>query len=809
MDTLLQDIRFALRTIRKQRGTSVVAVICLALGIGANTAIFSVIRTVLMESLPFQDPGRIVRLYETANFGGTMGVGSVSVPDFLDWRSEQRAFVDIAAYSVGSADLAGDGNPERVRAIRTTANLFNVLGAAPFLGRVFVAGEDQPGHNPVAILSEGFWRRRFGGDRAMLGKLVSLDNTLYTVVGVMPAAFDFPVTPIHVDVWTPLLWTPTDLKQRGNHWMQVIGRLKPGVDSAAATAQMTTIAERIARDFPNEQKDRGIQVNTLNGVVVGRVRTPLLMLLGAVGLVLLISCANVANLLLARASGRRREVAIRTALGAERGRLVRQFLTESVLLAAAGGLFGLAVAHWGLEAILAYAAAALPRAAAIHLNGSVLAFAAGVSLLTGVAFGLVPALRASQSDLREDLSESAGRTGTSRKHHRTLRALIVAEMALSVVLLVGAGLLIRGFIALMHTDSGLKPDHVLTFHIAAPSGRLPDSVRYVQFYGPVLQRLRALPGVSDAASTTIIPIQNTGVNDNFRIVGRPQETDLGKQPFAEFRVVSSNYFRTMGITMVRGREFSDQDAAGARLVAIVNDEFVRRYFPNEDPIGKQIFAWSDKPSTIVGVAHSVRQVSLDQPPRTELYVAAAQSPGSLFDVSYVLRTQSKPESLVPSVRSSLHDIAPDQPIFLVKTMDDVISDSLRSRKLTLSLLAIFASLALLLSAAGVYGVMSYAVSQRQREIGIRMALGARASNVTRMILSEAGALATIGLVVGLVAAALLTRVLSSMVYGVGTHDPVTFVAVSGLLASVALAASLVPALRAARIDPLQAMRVDG
>ena len=809
MDTLLQDIRFAIRTIRKQRGTSAVAVVCLALGIGANTAIFSVIRTVLMDSLPFQDPGRIVRLYETANFGGTRGLGSVSVPDFLDWRSEQRSFVDIAAYSAGSADLAGDGNPERVRAIRTTANLFSVLGAAPYFGRVFTAGEDQPGHNPVVILSEGFWRRRFGGDRALLGKLVSLDNTLYTVVGVMPAAFDFPVTPIHNDVWIPLLWTPTDLKQRGNHWMSVIGRLKPGVDSAAATAQMATIAERIARDFPNEQKDRGVAVNTMNGVVVGRVRTPLLMLLGAVGLVLLISCANVANLLLARASGRRREVAIRTALGAERGRLVRQFLTESVLLAAAGGLVGLAVAHWGLQAILAYAAAALPRAAGIHLNGSVLAFAAGVSLLTGIAFGLVPALRASQSDLREDLSESAGRTGTSRKHHRTLRALIVAEMALSLVLLVGAGLLIRGFVALMHTDPGLRPDHVLTFHIAAPSGRLPDSVRYVQFYGPVLQRLRGLPAVSDAASTTIIPIQNTGVNGNFQIVGRPEETDLGKQPFAEFRVVSSNYFRTMGITMVRGREFSDQDAAGAPLVAIVNDEFVRRYFPNEDPIGKQILAWSDKPSTIVGVARSVRQVSLDQPPRTELYVAAAQSPGNLFDVSYVLRTQSKPESLMPSVRASLHDIAPDQPIFLVKTMDDVISDSLQSRKLTLSLLAIFASLALLLSAAGVYGVMSYAVSQRQREIGIRMALGARASNVAQMILSEAGTLAAIGLVIGLMAAALLTRVLSSMVYGVGTHDPVTFVAVSALLAAVALTASLVPALRAARIDPLRAMRVEG
>jgi len=809
MDTLLQDIRFALRTIRKQRGTSVVAVVCLALGIGANTAIFSVIRTVLMESLPFQDPGRIVRLYETANFGGTRGTVSVSVPDFLDWKAAQRSFVDIAAYSAGSADLAGDGSPERVRAIRATANLFSVLGSPPYLGRVFVSGEDQPGQRPVVILSEGFWRRRFGGDRAILGKLVSLDNTLYTVVGVMPAAFDFPITPVHNDVWIPLLWTPTDIKQRGNHWMSVIGRLKPGVDSAAATAQMATIAERIARDFPNEQKDRGIQINTLNGVVVGRVRSPLLMLLGAVGLVLLIACANVANLLLARASGRRREVAIRTALGAERGRLIRQFLTESVLLAAAGGLLGLAVAHWGLKGILAYAAAALPRAAAIHLNGAVLAFVAGVSLVTGVAFGLVPALRASQSDLREDLSESAGRTGTGRKHHRTLRGLIVAEIALSLVLLVGAGLLIRGFVALISTDPGLKPDHVLTFHISAPSGRLPDSVRYVQFYGPVLQRLRGLPGVSDVASTTNIPIQNSGVNGNFQIVGRPQESDPGKQPFAEYRVVSSNYFRTMGIAMVRGREFSDQDAMGAPQVVIVNDEFVRRYFASEDPIGKQIFVWNDKPSTIVGVAHSVRQVSLEQAPRSELYVAAPQTPGNLFDVSYVLRTQANPESLVSSVRAALHDIAPDQPIFLVKTMNDVISDSLQSRKLTLTLLAIFASLALLLSAAGVYGVMSYAVSQRQREIGIRMALGARATNVTRMILSEAGTLAAIGLVIGLAAASLLTRVLSSMVYGVGTHDPVTFVAVSLLLAAVALGASLVPALRAARIDPLRAMRVEG
>jgi len=538
------------------------------------------------------------------------------------------------------------------------------------------------------------------------------------------------------------------------------------------------------------------------------VRTPLLMLLGAVGLVLLIACANVANLLLARASGRRREVAIRTALGAERWRLVRQFLTESVLLAATGGLLGLAVAHWGLKGILAYAAAALPRAETVHLNGSVLAFVAGVSLVTGIAFGLVPALRASQSDLREDLAESAGRTGTGRKHHRTLRGLIVAEMALSLVLLVGAGLLVRGFLALMSTDPGLKADRVLTFHIAAPAGRMPDSVRFLQFYGPVLQRLRGVPGVSDVASTSIIPIQNSGWNGNFTIVGRPVDQDPAKQTFAEYRVVSSNYFHAMGIGMVRGREFSDRDAAGAPPVVIVNDEFVRRYFPNEDPIGKQIFPWTDKAATVVGVARSVRQVSLDQTPRPELYVAAPQTPGNLRDVGYVLRTQANPESLMPSVRAALRDVAPDQPIFLVKTMNDVISDSLQSRKLTLSLLAIFASLALLLSAAGVYGVMSYAVSQRQREIGIRMALGARATNVTRMILSEAGTLAAIGLVIGLIAAALLTRVLSSMLYGVGTHDPVTFVAVALLLVGVALAASMVPALRASKVDPLQAMRTD-
>jgi putative ABC transport system permease protein len=471
-------------------------------------------------------------------------------------------------------------------------------------------------------------------------------------------------------------------------------------------------------------------------------------------------------------------------------------------------VLGLAVAHWGLKAMLAYAAASLPRADAVGLSGDVLAFVLAVSLGTGIGFGIVPALRASQTDLREDLTETAGRAGSGRKQHRTLDALIVAEIALSLVLLVGAGLLVRGFVAVIDTDPGLRPTNVLTFHVSAPARQMGDSDRYTQFYGPLLTRIRALPGVRDAATTTLLPIQDSGWNGTFTIVGRPEETDLSRKPFAEYRVVSSNYFHVLGIPMVKGREFSDQDSQTAPPVVIVNDEFVRRYFPNEDPIGKQILPWTTAPATIVGVARSVRQISLDQPPHSELYVAAAQTPQQLFDIAYVLDSQASPESLVPSVRAAVREIAPNQPIFLVKSMEAVISDSLTGRKLTLSLLAVFAVLALLLSAAGVYGVMSYGVSQRRREIGIRMALGASGMNVTSMIITHAAKLALLGIAIGLAAAAGVTRVLAGMLYGVGARDPATFAAVVGLITIVALVASLMPAVRASRVGPLTAMRVD-
>ena len=809
MDTIIQDLRFAFRTLGRQRGMTAVAVACLALGIGANTAIFSVVRAVLVESLPYGDASRLVRVYETFVFGTNgKGLGSISVPNFVDWRAQQDAFDGISAYVGGSFDLVGNGIPERVRGVRTSSNLFAVLRAQPELGRTFALDDDQPGRSPVVVLSDGFWHRRFGGARDIVGKSISLDNKQYAVIGVMPPEFDFPIGPLHQDVWFPLVWSTDQAKQRGSHWMSVVARLKPGMDSVRATARMTSIAQRLAHDYPDQQRDRGIQVNSLNGVVVGRIRTPLLMLLGAVGLVLLIACANVANLLLARASGRRREVAVRTALGAERGRLVRQFLTESLILAGAGGLLGLGVAHWGLRGILAYASGTLPRAYSVGMNGAVLAFVAAVSLATGIGFGLVPALRASQTDLREDLSESAGRSGTARGQHRTLSALIVAEIALSLVLLVGAGLLVRGFIAIITTDPGLRPERILTFHVSAPSGRIADSARYTQFYGPALDRVRSLPGVRGAATTTLLPIQGSGWNGNFEIVGRPKETDPARMPFAEYRVVSANYFSVLGIPLAKGREFTDQDAFGAPQVVIVNDEFVRHYFQNEDPIGKQILAWNDKPSTIIGVARSVRQVSLDQKPQPELYVAAAQTPWNLGEVTYIVATPSKPELVTASVRQAIHDLAPDQPVFLVKSMDDVIADSLQSRKLTLSLLGIFAALALILSAAGVYGVMSYGVSQRRREIGIRMALGASGMTVTRMVVLDAARLAAMGVAIGVVAAWALTRVMVSMLYEVSAHDPATFVGVSALIAFIAIAASLVPALRASRVDPLLAMRAD-
>jgi predicted permease len=808
MDSLLLDIRFAWRSLTKARATTTIAILCLALGIGANTAIFSVVRAVLLRSLPYRDPSRLVKLYETYTASGEQHVGSVAPPNYLEWRQQRRIFDDVGAYQTVNRDLGDVGDPERLRGARVTPNLFDVLGATPLAGRGFQLADAEPGAPAIVVVSEGLWRRRFGADPALVGSQITLSGIKHTVVGIMPARFEFPLAPMRTSIWVPLRWPdiggPTN---RANHSLEVIARLATGVDSARAAADLRVVAGRVAQEFPDAQTGRGILLMSLSGNIVGKIRPALLVLLGAVGLVLLIACANVANLTLARAAGRRREIAIRTALGAERARIVRQLLTESALLALIGGAVGLLVARGALQLLLAIAASILPRTDDVGLQGSVLVFTTVLALLTGVGVGVVPALRTSRVDLRPDLSDAAGKSTAGAARQRSLNALVAAEIALSLVLMVGAGLMIRSFVALLDTGTGFRSDHVLAFHASAPGGAVPDSLRYVQFYGPVLDRIRAMPGVRSAGVISTLPIQDGATDRYFQIVGRPVETASGKRPDAQMRVVSPGYFRTLAIPLLAGRDVDQRDVAASEHVVIVNDELVRQYFPGENPIGKQI-DMGPGPLTIVGVVRSVRQIGLDQRALAEFYVPATQERYNTNAMAFVVATSGPPEALARAAREAVRAVAPQQPVYLVATMDDVISTSLASRRLLLTLLGAFAALALALSVAGVYGVMTYSVSQRTREIGIRMALGARAGDVTAMVLLDAARTTAAGVLAGLLGAALLVGTLRAMLYGVGAHDPLTFVAAPVIIAVVGLMAGAIPALRAARIDPLGAMRAE-
>jgi len=808
--TLLQDLRFAVRSLRKQPSFTCIAVACLALGIGANTAIFSVVHTVLLGALPYREPERLVRLFETFTANGKSGLpGSVSVPNLADWRAQSTMFEGLLVYSNTNKNLVADVEPERLRVVETSANAFSLLGTPPLAGRTFRAGEDEAGAAPVIVLSEGFWRRRFAGRRAVLDSTIRLDSTTYTVIGVMPDAFDLPVSAVRIDAWTPLVFAAnSDSKNRGSHYLSVIGRLKRGATVDAAYGEMKTITARLLHDYPGEMTGRGVEVTPVTEVVTRSVKPALLLLLGAVGLVLLIACANVANLLLARASGRKREVAIRTALGANPSRIVRQFLTEAVLLALAGGLGGVLVAFGSLRIILRLAANSLPRAEGIALDPVVLAFTAAIAILTGLAFGLAPALHASRADLRQDLSDSTGKASLGAARHRALKGLVVAEIALSLVLFAGAGLLVRSFSSLVHTDAGLDARNVVTFKTRVALAPSPDSSGYVRFYGPVLERVRALPGVRAAGITNMLPIQQFGMNGDMQIIGRPEEKEISKRPFAEFRVVSSDFFKALGITMVRGREFDDHDGPGTLPVMLINEEFARRNFPGEDPIGKQIRAWSPTPYTVVGIAANVRSTGLDQEARPEVYVNAALNPQRLGNMTFVISATRSPSEVAAAARAAVASVSPGQPLYGITSMETVIDESLQGRKLTLVLLVVIASLALVLSAAGIYGVMAYTVTQRTRELGIRVALGASTATVTRMVLNDAATLAAAGVGIGLAGALALGSVMRSMVYGVGTRDPATLAIACFALPAVAILASVVPAARAARADPLVAIRTE-
>ncbi len=799
---MLQDIRFAIRTFAKSPGFTVVAILALALGIGANAALFSVLNAVLLKPLPYPESGRLVRVFETFL---PSGYGSVSTPNFLDWRQQNHVFDHLEAYSAGSLNLQSNGEPERIPSVLATAGIFDMLGAKPILGRTFLPDEDQSGKRQVVVISERLWRRRFGADPKLLGSQITLDGQAVTVIGIMPASFQFPPASPTRTLWMPLEFTTSQLKQRGSHWMAVTGRLKPGINIDSASAEMKQIAARMAEQFPGSQKGRSVWIQSLQDVVVGNLRPALVVLMGAVGFVLLIACANVANLLLARAASRTREVAVRAALGASRARLIRQFLTESMLLALAGGIVGALLGDEGVQALMVLASDQIPRSSDVHLDATVFLFLLAVCVTAGIIFGLAPAFQSTGRDLQDGLKEGGRGGGLGGRSTALRNALVVSEFALALVLLIGSGLLMRSFLALNATDPGLVTSGVLTMSVSVPDEKYPADTMWRRFYEPALGRIQALPGVRAAGIISLLPLQTWGWNGEFAIEGRPKEQP-GHEPFAEFRQISPGYFRAMGVRVLRGRDISAEDSASAPLVALINDALARRYFQGQDPVGQKI-DWGGW-RTIAGVVANTRQASLDREPLPELYFPASQRPGSISGMTFVISTSIEPTSLTSAVTSAIHSVDASQPVFGVKTMQRVVADSLSNQRLYAWLLGVFAALALTLASAGIYGVMSYLVTQRTREFGVRMALGASRNDVWRMVLRQALVLIGAGVAIGLAGAFAVTRVLARFLFGVKPIDLPTFTAVSLVLIAVALVATYLPALRATRVDPMVALRYE-
>jgi predicted permease len=801
MDDVRRDVRFGLRSLRRSPGFTIVAVLCLALGIGANAALFSVLNAVLLRPLPYPEPERLVRIYETME---QLGPGSVAVPNYRDWVAQSTVFESLVAWQSGSRNLQASGEAQRLRTVEATANLFQMLHARPLRGRVFSPGQDEPGRSQVVVISEPLWRRRFGGDPSLVGRTIQLDGAPYTVIGVMPAAFTFPpLAREAAEAWLLYVPDPRLANARGAHFLSTAGRLKPGVSLEQGAAQLKQIAARIEKAFPREQGGRSVLVQPLRESIVGRKRPALLILLGAVFLVLLIACANVANLLLARAAVRQREVAVRLALGASRSRLVRQFLVESLVLALGGALLGLLLARWGLAALAPLVREALPLSSGIPLDGRVFLFLLAVAAFSGIAFGLVPALQAARGDVRENLVEGGGRTTAGGGQRRFRSGLVVAEIALSLVLLVGAGLLLRGFLKVSGTEPGFVSRGVLTAHLAVPSGQ--DQV-LPRFYRPLLERVRALPEVRSAAVISMLPVQDAFTNGSYTVEGRPVPP-LPQQPLAEIRLASPGFFGSLGIPVLRGRDFGERDGEKGPRVIIINDVLARKEFPGENPLGRRIL-FSGGTFEIVGVIGAVHQAGLDQEPLAEIYLPCSDSEYSAFlgDMALVVKTAGAPGAVAGDVRRVVRAVDPGVSLYKVLTMEAVLSDSLASRRLNLWLLALFAGIALALSAAGLYGVISYLVAQRTREIGMRIALGAQTRDVMSLVLRQGVGLTAAGIVAGVIGALALTRWIESLLDGVSARDPLTFSAVAALLAAVALLATWLPARRAARVDPILAIR---
>ena len=820
MNVLFQDIRYGLRMLRKSPAFTFVAVVTLALGIGANTAIFSIVNAVLLRPLPFPEPDRlmyVVSMGQRAN--GTLAEGAISYPDFFDWRSGNHVFSSLACYHPDDFTLTGIQQPLHLPGVTVSSDFFSVLGVSPMMGRGFRPEEEKPGSR-VVVLSHELWQSVYGGDANIVGRAITLNQKSYEVIGVMPSGFAFPPSANPPKLWRTLAVdaevSPGEehamTGERGAHFLGAIGRLKDGVSIAQAREEMNLIAQALAKQYPDTNKRHpAISVKTELEHLVGDIRPALLVLMLSVGCVLLIACANVANLLLARVGKRNVEIALRVALGARRLRVVTQLLTESLLLSVAGAALAIPLASWAIKLFLRFSPESVPRMAMAGLDGQVIAFTAVIALATSFIFGLVPALRSAKPNLLQFMKDSGRGASAGRAHQRLRSALVVAETAIGLVLLVSAGLLLRSFHRLTSVDPGFNPHNVLTFNFDLPEAKY-NAGQQILFYQELLRRLENLPGVKSVAGVAPLPLSNENLVITFQIEGRP--VPRADEPFADLRFSSAGYFHTVGIPMLRGRDFSERDDKKSTQVVIVNEAFAKRYFPNEDPLGKHIIPGigengKDVTREIVGVVGNVKHRSLSSDFTPEYYLPFDQSTG--FSMSICLRTADDPASLTSAVRSLVSSMDPDLPLYGVKTMEDYVNASVAQPRLQAMLLEAFAALALVLTAIGIYGVVAYSVAQRTHEIGIRMTLGATRSDVMEMVLKSGLRLTILGVLIGVVGAIIVARGFSSlngMLFQVSPLDAVTFVSVIAILSFVSLFASYIPAWRATKVDPMIALRYE-
>jgi putative ABC transport system permease protein len=810
MQTLWQDLRYGFHMLWKSPGFTLVALLALALGIGANTFIFSVVNALLLRPLPFPDSDRITSILAKDPDTGML-YSAYSLPNFEDIRDRNQVFEQVVALNMSTEFLRSGDEPERLRGAKVSADLFPLLGVKPLLGRTFSSEEERSGSGNFIVLSYDLWQRRFNSDPNIINQNLVIGSQPTTVLGIMPEGFKFPVGARQIDFWMPLISSipPAARSARGAVYLGLFARLKPNVTLVQAQVEMDLIAKNLATQYPEANTGLNIVAVSTHERLVGKIRPALLVLLGAVALVLLIACANVANLLLARASVRQKEIAIRTAIGATRWRVVRQLLTESLLLSILGGAAGVLLAFWAIELLISSNPANLPRVAEIELDKYVLLFTIGLTTLTGLFFGLAPALQASRTDLNESLKDGMRESSGGIKRNRTRSALVITEIALSLILLVGATLLFQSLRRVLAVSPGFEPDNVLTADVSVSTDKYPERAQRAAFYREALERIRALPGVESAGIVYPLPLGGNFESYTFDIAGQPPFPP-GQQPSADRRVVSPDYFRTMSTPVRKGRAFGAQDQANATPVMIVNDAFVRRFFPGEEVVGKRIIPGEGrKPVTreIVGVVGSIRHEGLDVEPTPEYYIPYEQA--SVDDMTVVARTTTgNPTSIATPLRDVIRTMDKDQPVYNIRPMTQLVSDSVAQRRFNLVLLGGFAMLALVLAGIGTYGVMSYSVAQRTREIGVRIALGAQSRDVLKMVLSHALVLTAIGLALGLVGAFALTRFLVTLLFEVKPTDLTTFAIVSIVLGAVAITACLILARRATKVDPLVALRYE-